>query len=87
MPTEESHHYATCKWARFQMSNHSRPRPLRNKSGRCSYPTEQVAANFIKSLPECAVSRSNLVNINALTNSRTIWPDWGKACGVWSKNE
>lgn len=36
----------TCKWGRFEMTNHKPPRINPTRSGKCLYPEERIALPF-----------------------------------------
>ena len=60
---------ATCKWARFDMTNHTPPHVNRNHFGECTWPLPElppVATCWVIDAP----------------HKSCIWPRWGK-CPVW----
>ena len=59
----------TCKWAKFEMTNHNPPRQKLNQCGECCWPMPVVVA-----LPLCMPPPS--------TYRGAIWPNYS-GCLVW----
>ena len=63
----------TCRWAKFSMTKHSKPRPIKGQHGECSWP--------IPKLPVVAISLES-----SMYSRRYIWPDY-ENCPVWEPKQ